>query len=74
MLTEVLAPIADDALRAEVEARVLARAGGKTVSALRVAAKRAVLLPTPPPPPAGSPPRSGTGRCGCIPAGTAWPP
>ena len=43
MLTEVLAPITDAGIRAEVEARVLARAAGKTVSALRVAAKRAVL-------------------------------
>ena len=43
VLTEVLAPIADDTLRAHVEARVLARAAGKTVSALRVAARRAVL-------------------------------
>ncbi|MGY1803968.1 DUF222 domain-containing protein [Blastococcus sp. SYSU D00922] len=43
MLTEVLSPIADDGIRAEVEAGVLARAAGRTVAALRVAAKRAVL-------------------------------
>ncbi|SOE02684.1 protein of unknown function, partial [Blastococcus haudaquaticus] len=43
MLCEVLAPIAEDTVRGQVEARVLARAGGKNVSALRVAAKRAVL-------------------------------
>jgi len=43
MLTEVLGPVADDGVRAAVEARLLARAAGKTVSALRVAANRAVL-------------------------------
>ena len=42
MLTEVLAPLGD-AARAEVEARLLARAAGKTVTQLRDAARRAVL-------------------------------
>jgi hypothetical protein len=43
MLVEVLAPLADDAVRAGVEGRLLARAAGKTVPQLRVAARRAVL-------------------------------
>ena len=42
MLTEVLAPLGD-AAPAEVEARLLARAAGKTVTQLRDAARRAVL-------------------------------
>jgi hypothetical protein len=40
MLTEVLAPLREDPRR-EVEARLLARAAGKTVAQLRVAARRA---------------------------------
>jgi hypothetical protein len=42
MLTEVLSPL-QPAARAEVEARLLARAGGQTVPQLRMAARRAVL-------------------------------
>jgi hypothetical protein len=42
MLTEVLAPL-QPAARAEVENRLLARAAGRTVPQLRVAARRAVL-------------------------------
>jgi hypothetical protein len=43
MLTEVLAPLADPATRAAVEARLLAGAAGRTVPQLRAAARRAVL-------------------------------
>jgi hypothetical protein len=43
MLAEVLAPMADAQARAEVEQRLLTRSAGKTVSQLRVAARRAVL-------------------------------
>ena len=43
MLGEVLAPLADPAVRAELEGRLLAGAAGKTVAQLRVAARRAVL-------------------------------
>ena len=42
MLAEVVGPVKDEA-RAGVEARLLARAAGKTVAQLRVAARRAVL-------------------------------
>ena len=42
MLAEVVGPVKDEA-RAGVEARLLARAEGKTVAQLRVAARRAVL-------------------------------
>jgi Domain of unknown function (DUF222) len=42
MLVEVLAPLTDEA-RAEVEGRLLAGAAGKTVTQLRIAARRAVL-------------------------------
>jgi hypothetical protein len=42
MLAEVLAPLKDD-VRADVEAGVLARAEGRTVAQLKVAARRAVL-------------------------------
>lgn len=42
MLAEVVGPVKDE-VRADVEARLLARAEGKTVSQLRVAARRAVL-------------------------------
>ena len=42
MLAEVVGPVKDEA-RAGVEARLLARAAGKTVSQLREAARRAVL-------------------------------
>ena len=42
MLAEVVGPVKDE-VRAAVEARLLARAEGKTVSQLRVAARRAVL-------------------------------
>jgi hypothetical protein len=43
MLAEVLAPLPDQAVRAEVERRRLARAEGRTVAQLRGAARRAVL-------------------------------
>ena len=42
MLAEVVGPVKDEA-RAGVEARLLARAEGKTVAQLRQAARRAVL-------------------------------
>jgi hypothetical protein len=42
MLADVLAPLTDD-VRSEVEACLLARAAGKTVAQLKVAARRAVL-------------------------------
>jgi hypothetical protein len=42
MLAEVVGPVKDE-VRAAVEARLLTRAEGKTVSQLRVAARRAVL-------------------------------
>ena len=42
MLVEVLAPLSD-AKRAEVEARLLAKAAGRTVTQLRATARRAVL-------------------------------
>jgi hypothetical protein len=41
-MAEIVAPVKDE-VRADVEARLLARAEGKTVSQLRVAARRAVL-------------------------------
>jgi hypothetical protein len=43
VLAELLALLTDPAVRAEVEARLLARIGSKTPSQLRVAARRAVL-------------------------------
>ncbi|SFD83499.1 DUF222 domain-containing protein, partial [Blastococcus tunisiensis] len=43
MLAHELSLLTDDALRASVEARLLAGAGGRTVGQLRVSAQRAVL-------------------------------
>ncbi|MET0765487.1 MAG: DUF222 domain-containing protein, partial [Blastococcus sp.] len=43
LLAELLGPLHDDAVRAEVEGRLLARAAGQTVPQLRAAAHRAVL-------------------------------
>jgi hypothetical protein len=43
MLVEVLEPLSDPDKRAEVEAKLLARAANKTVPQLRAAARRAVL-------------------------------
>ena len=43
MLIEVLGPMSDNAKRAEVEARLLDCAAGRTVAQLRVSARRAVL-------------------------------
>ncbi|WP_305852265.1 HNH endonuclease signature motif containing protein [Blastococcus sp. PRF04-17] len=47
MLTEVLPVLTDPAVRAAVEARLLARAADKTVPQLRAAARRAVLKADP---------------------------
>ncbi|WP_142023991.1 DUF222 domain-containing protein [Blastococcus colisei] len=43
MLIQVLAPLSDDGVRAEVEAGLLAGAAGRTVGQLRASAQRAVL-------------------------------
>jgi hypothetical protein len=72
MLVEVLTPMSDPAKRAAVEARLLARAAGRTVTQLRASSGGRCCAPTRRRPPGGWRRRSGTGRCGCSRARTAW--